>query len=148
MRSPCRVLNGSGQFFTDGEQATNCTLLLVRHVEQVAPSAAGTPPGRQLETNVEFYTALVLHGTSACRQPSSARPLRHPGGSALGTAHAQPRQRCPLGGLCGPLRSIPASKTMAAWTDREDEHPHRTKIGIGRPAWPSPAPVTQPTAYP
>lgn len=49
------------QFFTDGEHAT--LYALVRHVESVAIRLLEDyKPGRNLQTNVEFYTALVLHG--------------------------------------------------------------------------------------
>lgn len=56
------VLNAAAeQFFTDGEQAD--LYALVRHVEQTALALLEEyKPGRRLQTNVEFYTALVLHG--------------------------------------------------------------------------------------
>jgi len=63
VRDPrAEVLNSAAeQFFTDGEQAA--LYQLVRHVEQVALRLLQEyKPGRNLQTNVEFYTALVLHG--------------------------------------------------------------------------------------
>jgi citrate synthase len=56
------VLNAAAErFFTDGEQLT--LYRLARHVEALAIKLLEEyKPGRQLQTNVEFYTALVLHG--------------------------------------------------------------------------------------
>jgi citrate synthase len=56
------VLNlAAEQFFADGAQRD--LYLLVRHVEELAVSLLEEyKPGRNLQTNVEFYTALVLHG--------------------------------------------------------------------------------------
>lgn len=56
------VLNEAAQrFFTAGEQAE--LYQLVRHVEQVALALLEKhKPGRNLQTNVEFFTALLLHG--------------------------------------------------------------------------------------
>jgi citrate synthase len=51
----------AAQFFKTGEQAELYNL--ARHVEQVALRLLEEyKPGRNLKTNVEFYTALVLHG--------------------------------------------------------------------------------------
>lgn len=56
------VLNdAAAQFFTSGEN--KALYDLARHVEQVALRLLEEyKPGRKLQTNVEFYTALVLHG--------------------------------------------------------------------------------------
>jgi citrate synthase len=56
------VLNAAAaEFFRDGEQAE--LYALVRHVEAVALRLLEEhKPDRKLQTNVEFYTALVLHG--------------------------------------------------------------------------------------
>jgi citrate synthase len=56
------VLNMAAErFFIDGEQAEFYEL--VKHVEQTALRLLDEyKPGRNLQTNVEFYTALVLHG--------------------------------------------------------------------------------------
>lgn len=56
------VLNGAAeQFFAEGTQAA--LYQLARHVEDVAIDLLEEyKPGRRLQTNVEFYTALVLHG--------------------------------------------------------------------------------------
>ena len=56
------VLNAAAEkFFTEGDQAE--LYALVRHVEDVAVRLLEEhKPGRNLQTNVEFYTALVLHG--------------------------------------------------------------------------------------
>jgi citrate synthase len=56
------VLNiAAERFFKEGEQADLYTL--ARQVEQVALRLLKEyKPGRKIETNVEFYTALVLHG--------------------------------------------------------------------------------------
>lgn len=49
------------QFFVGGLQAD--LYVLARHVEEVALRLLEEyKPGRRLQTNVEFYTALVLHG--------------------------------------------------------------------------------------
>lgn len=56
------VLNSAAEeFFRDGEQLE--LYQLVRHVEAEAIRLLEEyKPGRNLQTNVEFYTALVLHG--------------------------------------------------------------------------------------
>jgi citrate synthase len=56
------VLNiAAERFFKDGEQLDLYNL--ARHVEAVAIRLLEEyKPGRNLQTNVEFYTALVLHG--------------------------------------------------------------------------------------
>jgi len=56
------VLNiAAERFFTSGEQLE--LYQLARHVEKVAIALLEEyKPGRKLQTNVEFYTALVLHG--------------------------------------------------------------------------------------
>ncbi|MDH3943589.1 MAG: citrate synthase/methylcitrate synthase [Anaerolineae bacterium] len=56
------VLNGAAaEFFQDGDQSD--LYALVRHVEKEAIRLLEEyKPGRNLQTNVEFYTALVLHG--------------------------------------------------------------------------------------
>nr|WP_228845413.1 citrate synthase/methylcitrate synthase [Phototrophicus methaneseepsis] len=55
------VLNAAAERFFVGERAE--FYALVRHVEQVALDLLEEyKPGRSLKTNVEFYTALVLHG--------------------------------------------------------------------------------------
>ena len=56
------VLNSAAeQFFVDGDQAE--FYALVRHAEDTAIRLLEEyKPGRKLQTNVEFYTALVLHG--------------------------------------------------------------------------------------
>jgi len=56
------VLNlAAKEFFTDGDQIELYNL--ARHVEKDAIRLLEEhKPGRKLETNVEFYTALVLHG--------------------------------------------------------------------------------------
>lgn len=56
------VLNAAAErFFADGEQRT--LYELVRYVEDRAVTLLEEyKPGRKLQTNVEFYTALVLHG--------------------------------------------------------------------------------------
>jgi citrate synthase len=56
------VLNQAAErFFTDGDRAE--LYQLVRHVEEMAIKLLEEyKPGRNLQTNVEFYTALVLHG--------------------------------------------------------------------------------------
>jgi len=56
------VLNAAAAlFFKDGDQAD--LYALVRHVEDVALRLLREHrPDRKIETNVEFYTALVLHG--------------------------------------------------------------------------------------
>ena len=55
------VLNIAAEAFFVGERAE--FYQLVRHVEQVALDLLEEyKPGRKLQTNVEFYTALILHG--------------------------------------------------------------------------------------
>ena len=56
------VLNHAAeQFFAEGDQRDLYNL--VRHVEDTAIRLLEEyKPGRNLQTNVEFYTALVLHG--------------------------------------------------------------------------------------
>lgn len=56
------VLNAAAElFFQEGEQSELYSL--VRHVEQVALRLLHEHrPDRRLATNVEFYTALILHG--------------------------------------------------------------------------------------
>lgn len=55
------VLNTAAEAFFVGERAE--FYQLVRHVEQVALDLLEEyKPGRKLQTNVEFYTALILHG--------------------------------------------------------------------------------------
>lgn len=56
------VLNTAAErFFADGDQ--RALYDLARHVETVALDLLEAyKPGRRLQTNVEFYTALVLHG--------------------------------------------------------------------------------------
>ncbi|MAU09895.1 MAG: citrate synthase/methylcitrate synthase [Anaerolineaceae bacterium] len=55
------VLNSAAEAFFVGDRAE--FYQLVRHVEQVALDLLEEyKPGRKLQTNVEFYTALVLHG--------------------------------------------------------------------------------------
>ncbi|MGB1285311.1 MAG: citrate synthase [Aggregatilineales bacterium] len=56
------VLNAAAsEFFTSEDRAALYTL--VRHVEKTAIRLLEEhKPGRNLQTNVEFYTALVLHG--------------------------------------------------------------------------------------
>jgi citrate synthase len=55
------VLNDAAERFFVGDRAEFYEL--VRHVEQVALNLLEEyKPGRKLQTNVEFYTALVLHG--------------------------------------------------------------------------------------
>jgi citrate synthase len=54
------VLNGAAQRFFDEDDDLYA---LARHVEQVAIDLLEEyKPGRRLQTNVEYYTALVLHG--------------------------------------------------------------------------------------
>lgn len=55
------LANAAEQFFSGGEGRELYTLAL--HVEQVALRLLEEyKPGRNLQTNVEFYTALLLHG--------------------------------------------------------------------------------------
>ncbi|MEL7433491.1 MAG: citrate synthase/methylcitrate synthase [Chloroflexota bacterium] len=93
------VLNqATEQFFASGEDADLYTL--AKHVEETAVRLLEEyKPGRRLQTNVEYYTALVLHGIgleSALFSPTFA--IARVGGW---TAHA--REHIETGRLLRPL---------------------------------------------
>ncbi|RME63034.1 MAG: citrate synthase/methylcitrate synthase, partial [Caldilineae bacterium] len=65
---------------------------LARHVEQTAVRLlAEYKPGRNLQTNVEFYTALLLHGLGL--EPELFTPTFAVGRVAGWTAHCLEQQR-------------------------------------------------------
>ena len=50
-------------FLTDGREGDRDVYTLAREIEKIALRIlAERKPGRRLDTNVEFYTALLLHG--------------------------------------------------------------------------------------
>jgi citrate synthase len=108
------VLNiAAEEFFRDGEQLE--LYRLVRHVEAEAIRLLEEyKPGRNLQTNVEFYTALVLHGVgleTALFTPTFA--ISRVGGW---TAHALEHLR--EGRLIRPLSGY-SGETGRVWQDIE-----------------------------